>query len=320
MVVVNCIHPGVLMTDITKIQQLDLNLLKVFESIYQEQNMSRTAELLHITPSAVSHALKRLRESLGDPLFQRSNNRMLPTPTCQRMAPQIIDNLTRLRQILQHWGDFQPLTSQHHFRLGIHDALEPSILPKLAKNLAKLAPNTTFSSIKVNRENLTRELGAGHIDMAFDVALPIKPPVIHSKLIDDEFGVLMRKGHPLENNLTQASYFAAKHIGVSNRSSGAAVEDILFQQQGLSRQVSIRCQNYYAAKAMLMESDYLLTVPYILGKELMADAKQTNNLIKAPMPVQMAKIETHLYWHKNTQDDEALSWFRGVLQSLLSTH
>jgi len=304
------------MTDETKIQQLDLNLLKVFESIYQEQNMSRTAEAMHITPSAVSHALKRLRDYLGDPLFQRSNNRMLPTPACQRMAPQIIDNLTRLRQILQHWGEFQPLSSQHHFRLGIHYALEPSILPKLAKKLAELAPNTTFASVKVDRENLTRALGAGHIDMAFDVALPIKPPVLHTKLIDDKFCVLMRKGHPIENNLTRQTYFAAKHIGVSNRPSGAAAEDILFQQQGLSRHISIRCQNYYAAKAMLFESDFLLTVPYLLAKELMEGLGKADGLSQVPMPVRLTNIETHLYWHKNTEHDEALSWFRETLVSL----
>jgi DNA-binding transcriptional LysR family regulator len=316
MVDMNCIHSGGFMTEVTKIQQLDLNLLKIFESIYQEQNMSRTAEVLHITPSAVSHALKRLRDYLGDPLFQRSNNRMLPTPACQRMAPQIIDNLTRLRQMLQHWGEFEPLTSQHHFRLGIHYAFEPSILPKLAKKLAEFAPNTTFASVKVERENLTRELGVGRIDMAFDVALPIKPPVLHTKLIDDEFCVLMRKGHPIENNLTLQTYFAAKHIGVSNRPSGAAAEDILFQQQGLSRQISFRCQNYYAAKNMLMESDFLLTVPYLLGKELMGSVEQVYGLSQVPMPVHLTNIETHLYWHKNTEHDEALSWFRQMLVSL----
>jgi DNA-binding transcriptional LysR family regulator len=207
----------------------------VSESIYQEKNMSRAAEALHITPSEVSHALKRLRVYLGAPLFQRSNNRMLPTPACQHMAPQIIDNLTRLRQMLQHWGAFQPCSSQHHFRLDIHFALEPSIFPRLAKKLAKLAPNVTFASVKVGRENLTRELGAGHIDMAFDVALPIKPPVLHTKIIDDAFCVLMRKGYPLDNNVTRQAYFAAKHICVSNRPIGAAAEDLLFQQQGLSR-------------------------------------------------------------------------------------
>jgi DNA-binding transcriptional LysR family regulator len=242
---------------------------------------------------------------------------MLPTPACQRMAPQIIDNLTRLRQMLQHWGEFQPHSSQHHFRLGIHYALEPFILPRLAKTLAEFAPNVTFASIKVDRENLTRGLAAGHIDMAFDVALPIKPPVLHTKLIDDEFCVMMRKGHPLEYNLTRTTYFTAKHIGVSNRPNGAGAEDISFQQQGLARQISIRCQNYYAAKTMLIESDFLLTVPYLLGKELMGDMGQANWLSQVPMPVRLTNIETHLYWHKNTEHDEALSWFRQVLVSLI---
>jgi len=61
--------------------------------------MTRAAEVLHLTPSAVSHAMKRLREALGDPLFKRSQNKMMPTPACQRMAPLIIDNLARLQQI-----------------------------------------------------------------------------------------------------------------------------------------------------------------------------------------------------------------------------
>ncbi|MFT2091569.1 LysR family transcriptional regulator [Paraglaciecola sp. 2405UD69-4] len=304
------------MADYNRIQQLDLNLLKIFESIYKEQNMSRSAEALHITPSAVSHALKRLRECLGDPLFQRSNNKMLPTPACQRMAPQIIDTLSRLRQILQHWGEFQPLTSEHHFKLGIHYALEPSILPKLVKCLAQLAPNTSFSSVKIDRENLTRALGAGHIDMAFDVALPIKPPVFHTKVIDDSFSVLMAQGHKLQGYLNQANYLAAKHVGVSNRPSGAAAEDILFQQQGYSRQINIRCQNYYAAKAIVAESEYLLTLPSQLGRELLGGKTQTPALVLLDMPIATANIETHLYWHKNTEQDEALSWFRQVLSSL----
>lgn len=299
------------MADFQAIQKLDLNLLKVFESIYQEQNMSRTAELLHITPSAVSHALRRLRDCLEDPLFQRSSKRMLPTPACQRMAPLIIDNLSRLRQILQHWGEFDPATSGHHFRIGMHYALEPYILPLLTKKLLEHAPNTTLASVKVDREHLTRELGAGHIDMAFDVALPIKPPVLHQKLINDEFCVLLRKGHPLADNLNQANYFSALHIGVSNRPSGAAAEDLLFQQQGLARKIVIRCQNYAAAKAMVEASDYLLTLPRQLARQMPMEQVQVS-----PVPFEGSRIETHLYWHKNTEQDAALAWLRAQLYAL----
>lgn len=275
--------------------------------------MTRTAEALHITPSAVSHAMKRLRECLQDPLFQRSQNKMLPTPACQRMAPLIIDNLTRLRQILQQWGEFEPLTSRHHFRIGLHDALEASLLPLLAKQLAKEAPNTSFSSIKVDRQHLVRDLSAGHLDMAFDVALPIRSPVMHSKLMDDKFCVLLSDCHELRYCLDKEQYFNARHISVSHRSSGPAVEDMSFQEQGLARKIGIRCQNYHAAKAIVRDSAFLLTLPTSLAEQMLEPG-----LIIAPMPVDLAPLSTHLYWHNNTEQDRALHWFRNVLTDLFS--
>lgn len=304
------------MSDINNIHKLDLNLLKIFVSIYQEQNMSRSADALHITPSAVSHALKRLREALDDPLFVRSNNHMLPTSACQRMAPLIIDNLSRLHQILQHWGTFAPDSSKHHFRLGLHYALEPSILPRLAQHLSQVAPYTSFASIKIERANLTRALAAGHIDVAFDVALPIKPPVFHKKLLSDEFYVVLRFDHPFAHHLSAEDYLAAKHIGVSNRPSGAAIEDILLQQQGLARHISIRCQNFVAAKAIVATSDLLLTVPKRLAEQLLSDSPLGSKLSLVKLPIQLSPIETHLYWHAQTEQDEALSWFRQQFEAL----
>lgn len=296
------------MADFKAIQQLDLNLLKVFESLYVEQNMTRTAESLHITPSAVSHAMKRLRECLQDPLFERSKNQMLPTPACQRMAPLIIDNLSRLRQILQHWGEFIPETSKQHFRIGMHDALELSLLPVLAKAIARTAPHVTFASIKVERHQIVRELAAGHIDLAMDVAMPIKPPVLHQNLVNDQFSVLMRKGHPLSSGLDQKQYLASRHMVVSNRPTGAAMEDLQLQEKGLVRQVAIRCQNYYAAREMLRDSDVLLTLPSLLASKL-----QDDSLTVQPLPYAVQPMTTHLYWHANTQDDAALSWLRNLV-------
>lgn len=304
------------MADINQIHKLDLNLLKVFASIYQEQNMTRTAELLHITPSAVSHALKRLRDTLGDPLFVRSNNHMLPTSVCQRMAPLVIDNLSRLRQILQYWGEFNPHTSTHHFRLGMHYALEPSILPLLARLLANVAPHITFASIKIERANLTRALAAGHIDVALDVALPIKPPVLHKKLLSDEFCVMMKVNHPLAAAMSAEDYLTAKHIVVSNRPSGAAIEDILLQQQGLVRHIGIRCQNYFAANVIVAQSDQLLTLPGRLATQMIEQTGLTQDVKVQALPLALASIETHLYWHTQTEQDQALSWFRHQMNHL----
>ncbi|WJG08547.1 LysR family transcriptional regulator [Aliiglaciecola sp. LCG003] len=301
------------MADMKRIQQLDLNLLKVFESLYQEQNMTRTAERLHITPSAVSHGIKRLRDCLQDPLFQRSQNKMLPTPACQRMAPMIIDTLSRLRQILQQWGEFNPLSSQHHFRIGMHDALEPSILPRVSRLLAQRAPHVTLSSIKVERSQLKRMLAAGHVDFVFDIAMPIKLPIRHQKMLDDGFSILLDKHHWLRGGMSAEQYFDCQHISVSHRPSGAAVEDLYLQEQGLSRITSVRCQNYYAAKDMLKSANWLLTLPTSLARQLKDDGLE---IVKVPFA--MPAIATHLYWHQNTEQDHGLLWFRGLLTELIS--
>lgn len=301
------------MSDPKRIQQLDLNLLKVFQTLYIEQNMSRTADILHLTPSAVSHAMKRLRESLGDPLFQRSHNKMVPTAACNRMAPLIIDNLTRLQQILQQWGEFEPSTSDHVFRIGMHDALEPSILPKLCEIMSRRAPNVGIASVKIDRTNLSRDLGAGYIDVALDVSISVERPVRQQKLGRGGFKVLMRKDHPLRSCLDKAAYSRSQHISVSNRPQGMTMEDTFFQQQGLERKTNVRCQNYFAAAKILKSSQQVLTVTIGMAEQLLDD-----DLCIVDLPFSIPGFGTSLYWHEHNEQDAALAWLRSLLLEVLA--
>ena len=301
------------MNEHKRLHQLDLNLLKVFQTLYVEQNMTRTAEVLHLTPSAVSHAMSRLRDALGDPLFRRRQNKMLPTPACQRMAPLVIDNLMRLQKSLQQWGEFNPKESKQHFRIGMHDALEPALLPELNRLLNKHAPNVSFSSIKTNRTDMSRELDTGHIDIAVDIALPIRSPVKHVPFLECDFAVLMRDKHPLTKGPTLNEYLAATHLTVSNRPSGMTAEDLFFQERGYVRQVSVRCQNYYAARELLKDSDQLLTLPHLLAEHL-----QNDDLTLTEPPIKLPKFQCHLYWHEQTEQDASLSWLRDLFTQKFS--
>src|ERR1700740_640123 len=94
---------------------MDLNLLRVFEAVFQEANLTRAGDTLSLTPSAVSHAVRRLREVFGDPLFVRQGMSMVPTPACQRHAPALLDHLARMRQLMQQWGHFEPGDSRQAF-------------------------------------------------------------------------------------------------------------------------------------------------------------------------------------------------------------
>ncbi|WP_416307838.1 LysR family transcriptional regulator [Neptunicella sp. SCSIO 80796] len=294
------------------LQQLDLNLLKVFECLYREQNMTRCATLLHLTPSAVSHAVKRLRDALQDELFVRSGSKMLPTSACAGMAPALLDNLARLRQILQQLGHFDASQTTRHYRIGLHYAQEASILSPLMTGINQLAPNATLSSVHVNRHSLQQELGAGHLDAVIDVALPIKSPVLHKKLMTDNFAILANQQHYPDETITKAQYIGGRHIAVSNRPTGMVIEDIGLSQLGVNRDIALRCQHYATARDIVSQSDLLLTLPARLATELIQSGL---HLLDLPYP--LAPMDIHLYWHSHTEHDPAQIWFRQQITQVI---
>lgn len=293
------------MIDSKNIQQLDLNLLKVFECMYQQQNMTQTAKALHLSPSAVSHSIKRLRNSLNDPLFVRQGQKMLPTAACQRIAPQLIDTLIRLRQILQQCGEFNPLTSQQTFKIAINDTFEALFLPQLILNMQADMPQASLISSRLNRDETSRQLASGEIDLAIDVALSKSDPIKHFQVSSSPFCVLINRNNPLLSCLDKQKYIDAEHVAVSSRSTGKVVEDITFLQQGITRKIKIRCQTYQTAKLLLQESNMLLTLPIMMAKQL-CDSK----MVMLPIPLTLPPIKSHLYWHENTNEDDAMIWLR----------
>ncbi len=294
-----------------QLQQLDLNLLKVFEVLYQERNMTTASKILFISPSAVSHAVKRLRTALDDELFVRKGQHLDPTAACRQIAPTVIDLLIQLRKTLQQCGNFELAQTRQTFVLAIHDALEPLVLPALHGILNVHAPLAGIKSVKLDRDLVTRQLTNRQVDVMIDVARAIQTPIKHQSLTSDEFAVLMSRQNPFANQLTQSDYLSAEHITVSNRSDGHVVEDISLLQLGMNRQVKIRCQNYHSAKAIVKNTPHLLTLPSLLAKELLDE-----ELIAHPLPISMPALSTHLYWHQDTEQDESINWLRqAIVQS-----
>lgn len=297
------------------VQQLDLNLLKVFEAMYREQNMSRVAEVLFITPSAVSHAIKRLRNALQDPLFERQGNKMKPTSACLRIAPQLLESLHGVRASLQQFTEFNPVDSEQTFTIAIHDALESLYAPRLYKHLAEVSDKLSLACVKLERSQIQRQLGSGQADLAVDVAMPLQRPIQHARIAEDSFVVLFRKSEQRhDENITREQYLGAKHLTVSNRPSGRVVEDINLQQQSINRQIGMRCQNYQTAKALLKMSELLLTCPRLIGETL-----KDEDLHMADLPIDVPQLELHLYWHENTSNDSAITWLRDTILGLSRT-
>ena len=288
--------------------QLDLNLLKVFEAAYREQHLGRAAQSLHLTPSAVSHALRRLRAQLGDPLFVRDGRRMLPTPACQRLAPPLLETLAQLRQWLQQLQHFDPAQARQAFHVGMPYAIEAMLLPAIYRLLRERAPRATLASVGYERRDLARALAAGQLDLAIDVALPASEPVRHAVLLQQGFCIAVRSRHALKRRPTLPQYLQAPHVAVSSRASGAVVEDIALLNLGLQRRIALRCQDYQAACRVVGCGDHLLTLPTGLARQMAG-----RSLRLLPLPFELPPIQPHLYWHANLAVDPANQWLRQLV-------
>lgn len=295
----------------SSLNRIDLNLFRVFAVIYRERNLTRAAEQLFLSQSAVSHALARMREQLDDALFVREGQGVRPTPLASRLWPDIEQALGLLQQVVQRSGAFEPKRDLKQLTLAMNDEIEPLFLPKMMSWLQVQVPNAQLTSVRIERANLRTDLSAGRIHLAIDIAQPTEPGIKHQCLLQDEFVVV--SGQPVQA-LSAAAYMAAQHIAVSARRKGRAVEDLYLSRQGLERNIKIRCQQYETACRMVLDSDLLLTMPKHLAYQINAHLKTYIQ----PLPIAIDGIALHLYWHEEHDHDAQLIWCRDQLLALFN--
>lgn len=287
---------------------LDLNLFRVFDVVLRERNLTRAAEVLFLSQSAVSHALARLREQLGEPLFVREGRGVAPTPFAERLAPEIREALTLLQQAVQRTRHFDPGRDLGHLSIAMNDKLEPSLLPPLISRFRAIAPEARVASVRLDRAKLERDLASGRIDLAIDVAQLTSPHLHHTALQRDSFCVVSARRRKLD----AAAYLSAWHVTVSSRRTGLAVEDMMLNRLGYQRQIAVRCQHYEAACRIVSGSDLLLTMPRRDAEAI--NPRLGNHLL--PMPLSLPPVELHLYWHRQLDSDPRVRWLREELLSL----
>ncbi|GLQ31803.1 LysR family transcriptional regulator [Litoribrevibacter albus] len=294
--------------------RIDLNLYTVFEAIYSEGNLTKAAEKLFITQPAISHSLSKLREAFEDPLFIRQGHKMLPTPLAERIHPEISHALNRLNGTFLATRSFEPKEARVQFKLGLRDVLESTCLPPLLARLEEQAPNVSVISLRHDRQTMEHDLSIGTLDLVVDVAQPVSERLERKHVISESLCVLARKDHPrIKTILDLETYLKEKHVVASYRSAGMTFEDIELNRYGLSRQISLRCQHYFAASRVAMNTDLLLTMPESYGKLLMTEA---NELSIYRFPLESPPIDIHLFSHKSRDKEPELVWFKETLGDL----
>jgi len=294
--------------------RVDLNLYVVLDAIYREGSITRAAALLNLTQPAVSHALARLREVYGDPLFVRTGNRMVPTPLTRSIIQPVRDALGQLQTTFAPPQQFDPATNSKQVVLAMRGVVESVLLPELVATLEQQAPLLQISSVRVPRRDMETELASGRLDLAFDVLLPVGANVRHEVLLVENFVVVSGQNHPaLQQGLDLDTYLQSRHVVVSSRRSGPVVEDFELGRLGYHRTIGMRCQNYFVALSAVANSQMLLTIP-----EHYARRNQHYHALEIwPMPLALKPVSSYMYWHDLMEEDPANRWLR---QQVLQLH
>jgi len=299
-----------------QLSRIDLNLFTVFDAIYREGGITPASKRLHLSQPAVSHALGRLRELLGDPLFERHGNEMIPTPLARTLAVAIRQSLGRLEQTLDRAGQFDPTSSERAFMIAMRDSQEVAFLPELMGRLTREAPNIDVATVRIERRDLEDDLQSGELDAAIDVALPVSAEVRRERLTSEPLVVLARADHPaVQGALELETYLALEHVLVTGRRRGGGYEDVALGRLGMSRRIRLRCQQHAAACEIVRRSELLATMTR--GQADLANARAKNQVL--PFPVQIPPMELFLYWHAHADSDPAAQWFRQLLLEVLRT-
>jgi len=292
------------------IDRIDLNLFVVLDAIYTQRSITRASHKLHLTQPAVSHALGRLRDLFGDPLFVREGRTMVPTPLARNLIGPVRSALRGLEITMNEIERFDPATTDKRFTLGVRDVLEATVLPALMKRIQARAPGVELAAVRVDRRDLEAELAAGTLDAAIDVWLPLSEHIRHAKIAAARYVVIARRGHPrIGPELDLETYLAQDHVLASSRRTGPGLEDAELSRLGLQRRIRLRCQHYFAACRVVSQTDCILTMPEHYAR--VANAELDNQIL--PLPLAMPPLDTYLYWHSNVENEPANRWLRGEL-------
>lgn len=248
----------------TDLSRIDLNLLVLFEVVLEELHVGRAAQRLHVSPSAVSHGLGRLRELLRDPLFLRQPKGVVPTERARLLASPVAEILERTRQVLDRSERFDAHKSQRRFVIGAPDAVSGVLLPQLLAEMRREAPG-----IDLGVRNLVGQFETAYAELdqrTLDVALlpmgQVPARFVTRILFETEnFVIVRRAGHPMGRRVTLARYCAAPHVLVSVSGDPHGHVDRALAELGCSRRVVLTVSNFMHAMAIIAESDLVGAIP-----------------------------------------------------------
>jgi DNA-binding transcriptional LysR family regulator len=289
---------------------LDLNLLRTLDAILEEESVTATARRLRLTQPAVSRALARLRDHLGDPLLVRAGRRMVLTARARAIGRPLRQALRQLDAAIGTSAPFAPAACHRTFRIATADYAAAVIAPALMTALARLAPRATLELLP-QEEDFSAALEAGRLDLVVVPRRDAWAGVVWRPLFRDHYVCALRRGHPFARGgrLGLAAFCELRHVLVSPRGRGPGVVDEALSKLGRTRHVAARVPSFLLAARLVAESDLVLTA----FSRLVAPARNAHGLRALAAPLALPHVALSMAWHESAGPDPAHAWFRALV-------
>jgi len=292
------------------LSRLDLNLLLVLDTVLAERSVARAAQRLHVTPSAISNGLARLRIALADPLVIRRGRGIVPTPRAESLAPLLANALRALEGSIQA-QTFDPATTTRSFTLALSDAGQIARLPAAVSLLAREMPHAHLRVVGIDTYLSWGGVASTELDAAVVGTVDNGAGVHNMPLYREESVLVARRGHrSARGAVTKAQLAKLRHVEVQV-APGHGYRDLAgsYKQQGIRRDVAAIVPSFIAAAGVIAATDLVGTLPAslieVIGPSLGVRP------VEGPAPKVTTRI--NLLWHERTLADRAAGAFRDLL-------
>jgi DNA-binding transcriptional LysR family regulator len=296
------------------LREVDANLLVTLDALLVDASVTRAAERLGRSASAISHALAKLREIFNDELFVRAGQRLVPTAKALELAPTVHVILAGMESLLRPNKPFDPSETSRDFTAAASETGELILVQPLRRRLQQLAPSVRVGWIASRPEENIDALRNSRCHFVIDSedASPPAPDIRVMKLFDDTLATLGRPGHPFAKRKPKPATFAkADHIAVNGLPAIAPVDRALARDR-LACNIAARVPSVLVGLLLALNSDALITLP----SSLAAILEQQFGLIRINQPFRPVAFPLRLMWHSSYDRDECHEWVRGQFAAL----
>ena len=295
------------------LRRIDLNLLVILDALLSEQHVTRAAERLHLSQPAVSHALARLRDMLGDSLLVRQGGTLVPTARALELAAPLAEALAQVQALLAP-NRFDPASAKRRFRVAMSDYSAAIFLPGLVRVLRHEAPGIDLQIIQASREGMVDGVLNGDLDLAAGVFPDMPAELRTTPLFEEHYTCLVdRRSLPPSGVLDLPTYLSRPHVLLEMRGSGTPEIERALSAIRERRHVAISLPHWGVAPQLIEGTDLVLTV----SSRGLLNIDHAH-LLAVPPPFHIPSFAFELAWHARRGGDAGLQWLIGRVRGVLS--